>query len=144
MDFRLTIPGNPEPWQVQVRNAARTLAYERRIAWQAQVRAHLLANWQQEPLSGPVVLDVDFFLPWPQNAPQKRREAIEKYHDTHWVMKPDVDNLKKAFSDACEGILYHGDQQIVAGEPKKHLLNPNIYKNCREGYTEIRFRPYST
>ncbi len=56
-------------------------------------------------------------------------------------MKPDVDNLKKAFSDACEGILFHGDQQLVGGEPRKDILRPTLYKNPKQGFTEIRFRP---
>ncbi|MEE8466583.1 MAG: RusA family crossover junction endodeoxyribonuclease [Dehalococcoidia bacterium] len=141
-DFRLTIPGDPVSWQVYTKQGPEPIGVQKKNAWQDQIRFYLRAAWQQEPLEGPVTLDCDFFLPWLSSAPQKRTAAIKKFHAEQLVKKPDLDNLKKAFSDACEGILFHGDQQIVGGEPRKHLLSPDIYKDPFKGYTEIRFRPY--
>lgn len=141
-EFRCQIPGDPAPWTVFTRNRAPTPGFYAMKAWQAQIQLHLRRAWgNREPLSGPVVLDCEFYLPWPDSAPQKASASIQRWYETHLVMKPDRDNLQKAFSDACEGILFHGDQQVVRGEAHKDILRPTIYKQCREGYTVIRFRP---
>ena len=110
-------------------------------AWQDQIRLHLRKAWPGEPLSGPVILDCEFYLPWPDLAPQKSPKAIYRWYWKHLAMKPDRDNLQKAFSDACEGILFHADQQVVDGRVKLDILRPTIYNNPKEGFTEIRFRP---
>jgi len=157
-ELRLTIPGDPVPWTVYTKRGEPPIGFLNMQSWQEQVRAYLRSAWKQEPLTGPVVLDCEFFLPWPDSAPQKRTEAIEKWYWKHLAMKPDLDNLKKAFSDSCGaksavygrrgqlirpaelGILFHGDQQIVSGNVRKDILRPTIYKNPKQGFTEIRFR----
>lgn len=141
-EFQLTIPGSPAPWQVYTRQGEPTLGFLAMKAWQGQIQLHLRRAWgNREPLSGPAVLDTEFYLPWSESAPQQRYESIERWYWEHLAMKPDRDNLQKAFSDACQGILVHGDQQFVDGQVKKEILSPNLYVNCREGYTRIRFRP---
>lgn len=110
--------------------------------WQTQIQVALRQAWgAKEPLKGPLLLECRFFLSWPDSAPQRNPKAIDKWYWKHLAMKPDIDNLKKAFSDACEGILFVGDQQLVGGEPRKQILNPNSYNQVKEGYTMIRFRP---
>lgn len=45
----------------------------------------------------PVVLAIDFYIPFPKSYPNKKRtELLGKYHD----QKPDSDNLAKGFMDA--------------------------------------------
>ena len=140
MEFRCEIPGKPVPWTVFTKNRAPTPGFYAMKAWQEQIRVHLRQAWgNREPLTGPVELECRFFLPWPDSAPKSTYGAMHKWYWKHLAMKPDIDNLKKAFSDACEGILYHGDQQIVGGEPRKEILRPTVYKDCREGFTTIRF-----
>ncbi len=138
--LRLEIPGDPSPWTVFTKNRAPTPGFYAMKAWQVQIQAALLQAWKREPLEGPVVLDCEFYLPWSRLGP-KRADAVEKWYWKHLVKKPDLDNLRKAFSDACEGILYHGDQQVVRGKSRKDILRPTIYKNVKEGYTVIQFRP---
>ncbi|MCH8981538.1 RusA family crossover junction endodeoxyribonuclease [candidate division KSB1 bacterium] len=151
--FRLTIHGEPVPWQSfqrggKSRNRFTSQwedqpGYEKLKTWQAQIQLRLRRAWgNKEPLSGPIVLDRWFYLPWPDLAPQRDPRAIYKWYWKHLAMKPDLDNLAKAFSDACEGILFHGDQQIVGGEPRKDIARPDIYKNPKEGWTDIRFHPW--
>ena len=144
-EFQLTIPGDPAPWQVYTRQGEPTLGFLAMKAWQGQIQLHLRRAWgNREPLSGPVVLDAEFYLPWPESAPQRDSRAIEKWYWKHLVMKPDRTNLYKAFEDACQDILFRNDSQVVRGEPRKDILSPHLYVACREGYTRIRFRPLET
>jgi len=140
--LRLTIPGDPAPWQVYTRQGPPPLGVLKFQAWQEQIRVHLRQAWgNKDPLTGPVVLDAEFYLPWPDSAPQKAQVSIQRWYESHLVKKPDLDNLRKAFSDACEGILFHGDQQVVRGEARKDILRPTVYTNFKEGYTRMRFKP---
>ena len=141
MDFRCEIPGDPAPWQVWTKQGPPPIGVLKVQAWQEQIRAYLRQAWQGEPLDGPVVLECHFYLPWPDSAPQRRSESIERWYEKHRIMKPDRTNLYKAFEDACQGILFHNDSQVLRGEPRKDILNPNILKKVKEGYTKIRFRP---
>lgn len=136
------IPGNPVPWQVYTRQQSPPMGVLKCQAWQEQIRVYLRQAWgNQAPLTGPVALDCEFYLPWPDSAPQKHAAAIEKWWQKHRIKKPDRTNLYKAFEDACEGILFIGDQQVLRGEPQKELLNPNYWVDVKEGYTRIRFGP---
>jgi len=151
-NLELTIPGDPAPWQSFQRGGQRRnrqtghwedqSGYANLKAWQEQIQFYLRAKWgDREPLSGPVCLDAEFFLPWPQAAPRKRAQAIESWYEAHLVKKPDRTNLYKAFEDACQGILFHNDSQVLRGEPRKDILRPTVYAQYKEGYTVMRFRP---
>jgi len=140
VDFRLTIMGNPAPWCVYIKRGEPPIGFQHMKVWQQQIQLALRVAWQGEPLSGPVVLDCEFYLPWSRLAPV-RAKALQKWYWKHLAMKPDLDNLRKAFSDACEGILYHGDQQVVKGYTWKDILRPTNCKDPKHGYTKIRLRP---
>lgn len=72
--------------------------------------------WAPQP--GDTVI---FFMPIPNSATQKRRDAL---HGTPHMQKPDVDNLKKALMDAS----YADDAHIWAIEPLKFWSKqPGIY-----------------
>lgn len=140
--FELKIPGNPAPWCVYIKRGPPPIGFQHMRAWQQQIQFYLSAEWgDREPLSGPVCLDIELFLPWPDSAPQKQAKAIETWYWKHLAMKPDRTNLFKAFEDACQKILFHGDQQVVRGEARKDILRPTVYTQCKEGYTVVRFRP---
>jgi len=116
------------------------IGVQRKNAWQKQIQFYLRAAWKQEPLTGPVTLDCLFMLSWPQSAPQRDPKAIQRWDDKHIIKKPDGDNYFKAFADSGQGILYLNDSQITRWSGEKQYLNPNIYNDCREGYTEMRLR----
>jgi Holliday junction resolvase RusA-like endonuclease len=87
--------------------------------YKENVSAQLVA---QSPaiLDGPVTIKLDFFLPRPKSLPKKV---------VHHVKKPDVDNLIKGVFDACKGILWHDDTQVVDmtcakfyGDPPKVII----------------------
>jgi len=71
----------------------------------------------QDPvlLDGPVGAKVDFFLPRPKTLPKKV---------VHHIKKPDVDNLIKGVFDACKGILWHDDTQVVSLSCSKYYGDP--------------------
>ena len=92
--------------------------YERKedTHYKENVSAQLVA---QKPtfLTGAVFVYAIFHLPRPKALPKKI---------LHHVKKPDVDNLIKGLMDACKGILWKDDTQVVKltaikiyGEPPK-------------------------
>ena len=123
MYLSLEIPGTPAPWTAQMRNAERSLSFQRMQAWQEQIRAHARQKMgRRAPTAGAVRLDVVFYLPTPGRAPtgaEKRRQ----WQRQHILRPPDLDNMRKAFSDALKGIVYLDDGQVVAGETVKTYID---------------------
>lgn len=62
-----------------------------------------------EPLSGPLKLTVSFVLPRPKAKTWKRKPMLPEWK----VEKPDISNLLKSLEDACNGVLWHDDAQVV-------------------------------
>ena len=61
-----------------------------------------------EPLSGPLLMLVQFGLALPKSSYRKRTPVVR-----HWrTKKPDLDNLVKLIKDACSGVVYLDDNQI--------------------------------
>ena len=74
-----------------------------------------LLDGQPEIHDGPLALKLYFHLPRPKSLPKKVR---------HHIKKPDADNLCKAIKDACRGILYRDDSQIVTLVVTKEYGDP--------------------
>ena len=112
-EWSFEVEGKPEPWQVQTRSSARTLSYQRRVAYQAQVQAAAKRYWVGQlglaPLTGPVSLRFAFYLP--------ERTGREQ--------EPDLRNLAKAAEDALQGIVIENDRQVVHSEDTK------VYKQVK-------------
>lgn len=82
---------------------AKTVAYESTVALFARQ-----AMGAAEPISGPVAVFIVATWPIPPSWPKKRREAAK------WkASKPDADNVAKAIGDACNGIVWADDSQVV-------------------------------
>ncbi len=62
----------------------------------------------------PLAMSIDFYLTKPKSA--KKR--------IHHTVKPDRSNLLKTVEDACNGILYHDDAQIIDGRIRKFYGTP--------------------
>ena len=54
------------------------------------------------------------------------------------MKRPDLDNLRKAASDACQGILFVNDSQVAWGKMRKVFIDKFTEA---EPYTVIRFTP---
>lgn len=111
--IRFTIPGIPVAkgraiastmgGKVRMRTPAKTIAYESTVALFARQ-----AMGAGAPISGPVALHIVATWPIPPSWPKKRREGAQ------WkTSKPDADNVAKAIADACNGIVWADDSQVV-------------------------------
>src|SRR5271157_1483322 len=77
--------------------------------WDAQKQLKLGIGFQisnqnrdQPFLSGPLKLNVRFFMPMPKHGAKKL------YQTPHFV-RPDLDNMIKLICDVCNGIVYKDD-----------------------------------
>lgn len=65
-----------------------------------------------KPLDGPIAFELAIYRMIPKSTTKKRRAAIDS-GECRPVVKPDVDNVYKAVSDALTGLIYQDDKQIV-------------------------------
>lgn len=73
----------------------------------------------KQPLTGPLRLDLLFVLPIPPSWPV--RERARAATGARWPSDrgtPDRDNLLKLVQDALNGVFWHDDSQICAGETR--------------------------
>lgn len=76
-----------------------------------QWKASVVFAWHdlgQEPLSGPVRLEVYFQMPRPKRLLTKKWLGQLLWHTT----KPDADNLAKAIKDSLNGLAWRDDSQV--------------------------------
>lgn len=62
-----------------------------------------------ELLEGPLLIRIRFGFPLPKSQHRKREPVPRQWH----MKRPDLDNLYKGVIDACEGVIYHRDSEIV-------------------------------
>ena len=93
-----------------MRHSSRELrAWREAVGWQAR-----FAFGTEQPWEGPVRMDLLFRMPRPKSVPQAKRELPH--------VRPDRDKLLRGVSDALEGIAYHDDAQICAGDTCKRYV----------------------
>jgi len=117
--LRLTIPGTPtakgRPRFARATGRAFTPAKTRRAeeTFAGRVAAAVAASSWQRPEGKPALgLRALFVLPVPASWSKRKREAALAC-ETYPVGRPDVDNLVKLVVDACNGLLWDDDAQIV-------------------------------
>lgn len=66
---------------------------------------------QTELLTGPLQVDISFFMPR-QKAKIWKTKPMPRYRSS---TKPDIDNLFKAATDSLNGVIWADDSQIAAG-----------------------------
>jgi Holliday junction resolvase RusA-like endonuclease len=92
---------------IHIYTDAKTAAYEKEIAWRA--KAAMGAN----PIfEGPLKMVVGVYVPIAKRAPKKFHEAMCAGLILP-MKKPDLDNVVKACADACNGVVYKDDVQVV-------------------------------
>jgi len=119
----ILIPGNPVP-----KGRARAFLRGNRIGhhtpektrvWEGVARmAASEAMGRRSPLDGPVVLSVVATFVAPPSWPKWRQELLGQDGVGH-TTRPDLDNLVKAVKDACNGIVWRDDCQVVRIEADK-------------------------
>ena len=132
--------GQPSPYAVYARNMGRPPpGFGKMQAWQEQIQLQLRIAYKGEPHTGPVVLDTEFHLaPTKGGQSKKKPESYTRWCIEHMMKRPDLDNLRKAASDACQGILFVNDSQVAWGKMRKVFIDKFTEA---EPYTVIRFTP---
>ena len=115
MLIRFTIPGEPVAWArprvVTTGPFPRFFEAKEVTSWRQHARLFALEAMREldgRLLSGPLSMSCTFYFSRPGRLVWKTRPMPEVHKDT----KPDDDNLRKALSDAFEGIVYWNDAQI--------------------------------
>lgn len=89
-------------------------------------RAYMRKN-DLEPLSGALIVHLEFYFTPPKSYSKKRLKAIYEKKEFH-TKKPDVDNLSKSVTDAMNKICYEDDAQIIAMTISKHYADKSYTK----------------
>ena len=103
----IIIPGNPVP-------AARPRVtfhgtYNPKQNELRKLSLIIKSQWKCHPLSGPIFLTINFYMPIPKSLSLKKQLALI---DTPHTKKPDLDNLLKQTLDASSNIIFNDDSQI--------------------------------
>lgn len=80
------------------------------------------------PITGAVVMDLDFVMPRPKSTPKTKT--------TPAIKRPDIDKLTRAILDALSGVAYVDDSQVVGLRASKRLALPGEYPGCHITITE--------
>ena len=130
------IHGPPQQWTVYIKDKGPpSPGFLRMKEWQKEIRDILQTEWEREPLEGPVELDTEFYSPRGKTCPTKQIGAINRWMEKHLLNRPDVTNYRKSCEDACNGVLFVDDSQVVGGKIKKRYA-----PQYSEGYTVIKIR----
>lgn len=100
----------------------KTRAYEHEVRLMARAAFGACA-----PLDCAIHIDLVVYLPIPKSWP-KRKQAAARDGRMQPISKPDLDNLEKAVTDACNGIAYFDDAQIVeVVKAKRYSEHPHVW-----------------
>lgn len=130
--IKLTIPGEPIP-------ASRPCVTRHGLAFTAEPyrsykeKAHQVIKQQylDTPISGALHVQIKFY-----RSVQKSVSELERHRRLSGLhrptMKPDIDNLFKAVTDACTGIVWKDDNQIVSTKSDKFYSEDPRVEICVE------------
>lgn len=125
--LKFTVPGNPVA-KGRPRFATRgksVIAYTPKSTKTAETSVTEYAKYHMglaKPLSGPVAVDITFYMPIPQS---KSKAARERLNGSWHISKPDKDNLEKLLLDALNGIVWVDDSQVCQSASRKiYSLEP--------------------
>ena len=83
-------------------------------AYKALVRAEAANRMRgRKPFDGAVVASLKFYLPIPKSWSKKKREAALDRRILPIGRVGDTDNYVKAVLDACNGVIYDDDSQVI-------------------------------
>ncbi len=109
--IRFTIPGEPvgKGRPRFVRATGRTFTPPATRSYEGAVKMIAAqAMTGKAPLEGPLAVEITAYFAKPVSWSRKRAEATKRH-----IGRPDGDNIAKALTDACNGIVYRDDCQIA-------------------------------
>ena len=117
------VMGQPSPHSVFTRRGEPKPGFYHMKAWQAQIQVAMKQVWNISPYEGPLMVETAFYMAPGKSAPTKDKEAYFRWCMKHVVMKPDLDNLRKAAIDALQGIVFVNDSQVISGGMAKFFID---------------------
>jgi len=96
-------------------------ANKKQKPWMAQVRAVAVEHYSGAPMTGPIKLHLNFFLPRPKShyGSGKNHEQVKASAPDYPQGRPDLFKLVRAVEDSLTGIVYKDDSLIVSVEAVK-------------------------
>lgn len=105
--------GTPAPYTTRRSRDGRTFVPKNIRAWQAAVALQTNRYKPRQPLDGPVILELAFFLPMPKSWSKAKRV---RHYGAVCPVKPDTDNLVKPVKDAMTSAGWWTDDSRIVGE----------------------------
>jgi len=100
----------------------RTRAYEHDVRLLARAAGGMAPAYEDA-----VHVDLIAYMPIPKSWP-KWKQAAARAGTLRPISKPDLDNIEKAVTDACNSIIYADDSQIVeCCKAKRYSDNPHLW-----------------
>jgi Holliday junction resolvase RusA-like endonuclease len=121
--IRIEVPGEPVP-QGRPRFSGRggfVRSYDppKSRAYKKKVAAAVKEQYHDEPINYAVHVQLSIYRPIQKSLSKKEREMrLLGFHRP--VVKGDIDNYFKAVTDACTGLLWVDDAQIVSTKTNKY------------------------
>jgi Holliday junction resolvase RusA-like endonuclease len=117
--FKLYNPG-----EKKVETVIRYLDYKKELSF------HARNHHKGDPLTGPVELNLTFYMPMPKDWSEKKRQRMEGQLHTK---RPDRDNLEKGVCDSFNKIVWKDDGQVCTGTTiKRYSRDPRIEVEVKE------------
>lgn len=135
--IRIEVPGDPVA-QGRPRFARRgkfvsTYDPPKSRAYKQEVTIYARASMaSRKPFTGPIKVTMYIYRRIQSNGSHSLKQA--KLDGKIWpTVKPDLDNFYKAATDACTGIIWHDDNQIVDAQMiKKYSDQPRLVMEISE------------
>ena len=149
MSFAISfvIPGKPVPkgrprssrqHDASGAEFVRTYTPKRTARYEREVRLFARAAFgSTPPLAEAVHIDLVVYLPIAKSWTKAKQRAARE-GKLYPITKPDLDNIEKAVTDGCNGIVYEDDAQIVeVVKAKRYSDNPHVWvRICSMDYCE--------
>ena len=101
--------------------------------WKSDIRAEAYKQMGGRLLFGPVCIAVEFYLPRPQRLMRSKDPAGPIPHD----VKPDIENVLKAFMDSLTGIVYTDDRQVASVLVQKFFAGKTMAPGTKVTISQI-------
>jgi len=89
------------------------------IAYKMLIKAGIRNQYHDEPVTGPLHVELNVYRSIQKS--NSKKEHAKRLSGAHRpIVKPDIDNYFKAVTDACTGLLWVDDAQIVSTRSNKY------------------------
>ena len=118
--IEIILPGKPLPWKAPYVGSRGAWSCRTPILNQLRTIARL--QYDGEPITEAVVVDIFFHFPIPTSTSRKKRLKMLD-GEILPIGRPDRTNCAKLFEDVLNGIVYADDSQIIDGRISKRYAD---------------------